>query len=134
MADGATLRERVEQIHENLRAKIGAAETDLLPAGVWLDAARADSGLQVTPLPASDPLLSGAFAALDRETGAIWLANNLPELRRPTIIAHEFGHFYLHPDLEVRFVRRIRRARLPFFSLRAGRRRVQSGGAPRKRG
>ena len=100
MADGATLRERVERIHEKLRDQIGAAETELLPADVWLDAAQEDSGLQVTPVAASDPLLSGAFAALDRDIEAIWYdANNCLPLRRPAILAHEFGHFYLHPDL-----------------------------------
>ena len=100
MSDGATLRERTQRLHEKLRAGIGTAETELLPADVWLDAAQADSGLQVTAVAASDPLLSGAFAALDRETGAVWHASDLPEPRRAAIIAHEFGHFYLHPDLQ----------------------------------
>ena len=93
------MRERVERLHEKLRNQIGAAETNLLPAGVWLDAAQEDSGLQVTPVAASDPLLSGAFAALDRDIEAIWYDAALPALRRPAILAHEFGHFYLHPDL-----------------------------------
>ena len=100
MADGATLQERVERIHEKLRNQIGAAETELLPASVWLDAAQEDSGLQVTALSAFDPLLSGAFAALDRDIEAIWYDAALPALRRPAILAHEFGHFYLHPDLQ----------------------------------
>ncbi len=100
MSESAGLPQRIQRIHEKLRAKIGAAETELLPATVWLDAAQADSGLQVTALAPDDLLLSGAFAALDRETGAIWHDADLSALRRPAILAHEFGHFYLHPDLQ----------------------------------
>ena len=93
------MRERIQRIHEKIREQIGAAETALLPADVWLNAAEADAGLQVTPVAASDPLLSGAFAALDRDIDAIWYDAALPTARRAAIVAHEFGHFYLHPDL-----------------------------------
>ena len=89
----------ITTLHHKIYAQLGAAENALLPADALLTAAEAATGLSVVPTPPDDPLLSGAFALLDRASEAVWMANDLAPERRRLILAHEFGHFYLHPDL-----------------------------------
>ena len=71
----------------------------LVPAEALLKAAEAETGLKRQKLPLDDPLLSGAFALLDREAKRIRYAANGPlspgQIR--LILAHEFAHFWLHP-------------------------------------
>ncbi len=55
------------------------------------------AGLDVVALPANDPILSYALGVLDRQMGTIWHTAELDPIPRAYLIAHELGHWWLHP-------------------------------------
>ena len=52
--------------------------------------------LELCPLDAADPLLSGALAVLAREDGAIYHTNRAKGGDLALLLAHELGHFHVH--------------------------------------
>jgi len=67
-----------------------------VPAEELIKTALQRTGLTAIPVPPEDPLLAGAHAVLDRETGFIWHNADLsPETTRFNI-AHELAHWWLH--------------------------------------
>src|SRR5579871_4844713 len=100
MPDWTALRQRACAMHLQLRARI-EGDGVLVPAEALLKAAEAETGMKRQKLPMDDPLLSGAYALLDREAKRIRYAVDGPlspgQVR--LILAHEFAHFWLHPDM-----------------------------------
>jgi DNA helicase-2/ATP-dependent DNA helicase PcrA len=88
---------------EDVRRKARAARKDsrlegLVVAEALLDRSVAQAGLVRVGVPNAHPLLYGAQAVLDRESGAIWFDESVdPSLAR-FYQAHELGHLYLHSN------------------------------------
>lgn len=101
MPDWSGLRRRAYEQHRRLRARLPDGTSLLPPADLLLDAAAKETGLRRTALPPDDPLLSEAYAVLDREAGRVWYAHGrgISLARQRFAQAHEFGHFWLHGDL-----------------------------------
>src|SRR5438105_2736494 len=102
MADWAALRRRAFAQHLKLRELCGENGHPLIPSDALLKAAERDTGIAIQALPADDPLLAGAQAFLDRDSGMIWYGAgpSLSSERQRFAQAHEFAHFWLHPDIE----------------------------------
>lgn len=100
MPDWNALRERARALHRRLAASLPDAARFLPPADALLDAAEEESGVSRFGLAAADPLLAGAHAVLDRDTPAIWFATGTATTasRQRFAQAHEYAHFWLHPD------------------------------------
>lgn len=103
MADWNALRRRARALHRQLRLQLPPeARRTLLPtADALLQAAERETEVDRRALPAADPLLAGAYAVLDRDFPAIWYAASpdISPARQRFAQAHEFAHFYLHPEL-----------------------------------
>ena len=100
MPDWEALRKLARETHYRL-CEISLKLTGTLPAAEeLLSAAEIETGLDCSPLPANDPILVGAFALLDREGGNLYfqLSPALSSERIRFIKAHEFAHFWLHPQ------------------------------------
>jgi DNA helicase II / ATP-dependent DNA helicase PcrA len=52
--------------------------------------------LELVWLPADDPVLKGAFAVFDEQSGTICCTEGGDAARRVELIAHEIGHAYIH--------------------------------------
>jgi DNA helicase-2/ATP-dependent DNA helicase PcrA len=100
MPDWSALRRRAYTFHVRLRAQI-PGEDLLVPADILIRAAAKMTGVRIRPVASTDPLLAGAHAFLDRQINSIWYAANgsLPQAQLRLILAHEFGHYWLHPDV-----------------------------------
>ncbi len=100
MPDWEALRKLARETHSRL------CENSLKPTGALpfaeelLHAAEIETRLDCSPLPAGDPILGGAFALLDREGGNLYFLHSpaLSSERIRFIKAHEFAHFWLHPQ------------------------------------
>ena len=102
MANWAGLRQRARQQHLRLRELCRSHGHPLIPADALLKAAEIETGFGIQGLPAGDPLLSGAQAFLDRDSEMIWFASggDLTPERQRFAQAHEFAHYWLHPDVD----------------------------------
>jgi DNA helicase II / ATP-dependent DNA helicase PcrA len=103
MPDSAALRRRAYEQHVALRALVGSSAEPLIAADALLDAAQRATDIVVQPLPEGDPLLAGAQAFLDRDSQTIWYARgpSLSPERQRFALAHEFAHYWLHPEIEL---------------------------------
>jgi DNA helicase II / ATP-dependent DNA helicase PcrA len=104
MPNWSALRRRAEERHRRLRRQIeGVSAAPLLTAQAVLEAAEADTDVYSVALAPDDPLLAGAHAVLDRATPCIWYAQSdmIAATWQNFARAHEFGHYWLHPELDV---------------------------------
>ncbi|MBM3495091.1 MAG: ImmA/IrrE family metallo-endopeptidase, partial [Armatimonadetes bacterium] len=56
------------------------------------------AGLTACAVAAADGLLAGADAVLDRQMQAVWFRSDVGDEDKTFLIAHELGHWWLHPD------------------------------------
>ncbi len=99
MSEASVLRFRAQQIYQRLSEPILESESRLLIADALIESAENETGMTCVPVAPDDNLLSGAHAVLDRDKEIIWYAATLTPERRRLILAHEFAHYWLHPDL-----------------------------------
>lgn len=99
MSEASVLRLRAQQAFLRLAERISGADSRLPCADLLLEAAEDETGVSCIAVPSDDNLLSGAHAVLDRDKEIIWRSAALPPERRRLILAHEFAHYWLHPDL-----------------------------------
>ena len=99
MPDWSSLKRRAQQMHRELQERSHGGVPALIPASELLESAAKSTNLDCYPVPPHDPLLSEAHAVLDRAKEVIWVSAELPVPRRNLIIAHEFAHYWLHPEL-----------------------------------
>ena len=101
MSDWNAIRKIAQARHDEIR-RACASDSDtspLLSADQILKAAESLTDLDCVPVKQNDSLLSGAFALLDRANQSIvFAAEGLSPERIRFIKAHEFAHFWLHPD------------------------------------
>src|SRR5579871_4522484 len=103
MPNWSALRRRASEHHRRLRRYMAATADPLPTAQALLEAAEADTDVYSIALAPGDPLLAGAHAVLDRATPCIWYAqsNQISATWQNFARAHEFGHYWLHPELDV---------------------------------
>lgn len=99
MPDWTPLRQRAYALHLRMRAHIPKTTALLLSAERLLAAAEQETGLARTPVGADDSLLAGAHAVLDRQLEAVWYSDAASPERQRFAQAHEFAHYWLHPEL-----------------------------------
>lgn len=89
-----TIRRHAQQRHrEATQASGGSTQAvDLIRQ------ACARAGLSLDRLPPHHPELAGATGTLDREWQCMKIATGLAPEDEAFCIAHELGHFWLHPD------------------------------------
>jgi superfamily I DNA/RNA helicase/Zn-dependent peptidase ImmA (M78 family)/CRISPR/Cas system-associated exonuclease Cas4 (RecB family) len=102
MSNLSALRRQAAERHRQLRWRCAESGVPLLPASEILEAAEAETDVVSLALAPDDALLAGAHAVLDRATPCIWYAESDDILSswQNFARAHEFGHYWLHPDLE----------------------------------
>jgi superfamily I DNA/RNA helicase len=88
---------------EPIRAIAARLHTDLVATGAdssrpWamIEAALHRLELDLVWLPAGDPLLKGAFAVFDEQSGTICCTNGVEPAKHTELIAHEIGHACIH--------------------------------------
>ncbi|GDX40099.1 DNA helicase [Armatimonadota bacterium] len=99
MSEASLLRLRAQQVFQRLREQVSEAGVRLPSADALIEAAENETGMSCIAVSSNDNLLSGAHAVLDRDKEMIWHSANLSPERRRLILAHEFAHYWLHPDL-----------------------------------
>lgn len=104
-APSVSVRHQAREFRRAVLQRTPAGDEDplrkLLPADEVIAAAVLYCGLSVTALDPGDPLLAGAMAVLDRDVQRIWCTRaRSPEAARFDI-AHELGHWVLHPSQPV---------------------------------
>jgi superfamily I DNA/RNA helicase len=80
-----------------LRESIGIKCDDVVAADALVRRASSQIGIEIFELDPDDPLLYGALALLDRDVPAIYVSSRLGRLTGSYVVAHELGHFLLHP-------------------------------------
>ncbi len=101
MPDWNALRRRAYRQHQELRVHL-SPDAPLLPSADSLLAAAATAAdVERRGVPMGDSLLAGAHAVLDRDIPGIWYASGegVSRARQRFAQAHEFGHFWLHPEI-----------------------------------
>jgi DNA helicase-2/ATP-dependent DNA helicase PcrA len=86
------IRETAARLHMELVA------TGADPSRSWamIDAAIRQLELELVWLPAGDPVLKGAFALFDEQSGTICCTNGVEAPKHVELIAHEIGHACIH--------------------------------------
>ena len=74
------------------RIEHGFALDALVYASTITESLAAKTGISVSPLRHGDPLLSGAWAVLDRDNEIIWSDESLSVETRAYHAVHEYGH------------------------------------------
>src|SRR5438045_3414929 len=93
-----TLWDDLRRTARDARDELACRHDELETAEALLDRAVAQEGLVRAGVPNEYPLLYGAQAVLDRESGVIWFDQSVePSLAR-FYQAHELGHLYLHSN------------------------------------
>jgi superfamily I DNA/RNA helicase/Zn-dependent peptidase ImmA (M78 family) len=99
MPDWLPLKRLAQQTHLRLVGDSVSETVSLLPAEALLERAQEETEIFATPVSPEDPLLAQAHAVLDREKESIWYSATLTPERRRLILAHEFAHYWLHPEI-----------------------------------
>lgn len=82
---------------QSILAELGFDAGELVAAEAVVARALSGAEVECIALAPDDPLLAGAVAVLDRDAGAIWVRDDLSPSERSLTIAHELGHWWLHP-------------------------------------
>jgi DNA helicase II / ATP-dependent DNA helicase PcrA len=85
--------ERAREFARKRRLEIG----ENLSSEALLEKAFAEAKLRTRARRAADSLLHGAQAVLDIEAKTVWYRDDLSKQDKNLILAHELGHFDLHP-------------------------------------
>lgn len=96
MSTHASLRGR--RLATEILTELGLNDGILRPSSQIIKRALEHAGLQCVELPWGDSLLAQALGVLDRAAEAIWVRQDLPANRRNYLVAHELGHWWLHPQ------------------------------------
>jgi len=101
MPDWSYLRRSANETRKRLCAAKNLDADRLIPAETVLQAALEATGLHCERVPAGDSVLGGGYAALYRDTKTIYYqaGEGVNAARMRVIRAHEFAHYWLHPDL-----------------------------------
>jgi len=94
MSHWDAIRATARAWHERVRAEAGGDA----PAPELLEAADRLTGLERYPVPSGDALLAGGVAALNRDDGMIWYAEDVQPWRVVFAQAHEYAHYWLGDD------------------------------------
>lgn len=100
MPDWLPLRRLAQQHFRRITQNLVSEEIPLPSAEMILRHAQAETGIFAEAVGEGDVLLAQAHAVLDRRKESIWYDATLPSERLWLVLAHEFAHYWLHPDLE----------------------------------
>ncbi len=101
MPDWSTLVKHARSWNSQLCAHLGYSTPKLLNARELLDTASKKTGWPVLELPDNDQLLEGAVGVFSKDMSYILVRNSLDPPIWNFVVAHEFGHFNLHSDVDV---------------------------------
>ena len=124
-----TIRRSAAELHEELA---GAGTNALDPLGLAEAAAR-HLQFECLRLPPDDPLLKGAHARLDRQSGMIFCDGTASSAGQALLIAHEIGHARLHSTSPACRTDEIDDLSQPEEPVLIGKQRAQSYGARERR-
>ena len=99
MPDWLPLRRMAQERFRSLTQSITTPDTPLPSAEEIIAQAAQKTEIESYPVREGDVLLFEAHAVLDRQKECIWYAHTLPSERKWLVLAHEYAHFWLHPDI-----------------------------------
>jgi superfamily I DNA/RNA helicase/Zn-dependent peptidase ImmA (M78 family) len=88
----------IRRIARERRSEVVSDPEALAHADRLIQTAMYRAGLWYVPVSAADPVLSGAFALLERSAAGILYSDALPPEKCRFILAHELAHWFLHDE------------------------------------